>query len=494
MAATIYWFRKALRLHDNPSLLSAIAQADVLAPVFVLDPWFAQSGQCGALRYNFLLQSLRALNRDLEARGSRLFVLQGTPDQVFTELLQSGAYSTLCWERDTEPYARDRDARIEQLARDAQVAVLTEYGHTLYDLDARHAGGVVPTTYAAFQKLVAKWGEPPRPRPAPDRMPRVPAALDKQVAAADGVLQAAMRALEPGQQLLVEGSEAAALTRMQAYCASSARVASFAKPDTDPTQAWYNVGAPVPGGATTVLSPYLHLGLLSPRAFYWALVDATRGAKKVTQPPVSLVGQLLWREFFHYVGRWTPNFDRMQGNALCRQIPWEPNAELLRAWRDGRTGYPWIDAIMTQLRLEGWIHHLARHCVACFLTRGDCWVPWEAGAAVFQELLLDADWSLNSANWMWLSCSAFYHQYWKCYSPVAFAKQYAGAEAYIKKYVPALQRYPSKYIFAPHTAPLDMQRAWGCVIGRDYPAPIVDHDVVCARNKERLKAAFDKAK
>jgi cryptochrome len=243
-----------------------------------------------------------------------------------------------------------------------------------------------------------------------------------------------------------------------------------------------------------VLSPYLHLGILSPRAFYWALADATRGNKKATAPPVSLVGQLLWREFFHYVGRWTPNFDRVRGNALCRQIAWEPNAELLRAWREGRTGYPWIDAIMTQLRLEGWIHHLARHCVACFLTRGDCWVSWEDGAAVFQELLLDADWSLNSANWMWLSCSAFYHQYWKCYSPVAFGKQYAGAEAYIKKYVPALQRYPTKYIFAPHTAPVEMQRAWGCVIGRDYPAPIVDHDVVCPRNKERLKVAFAAAK
>jgi len=82
----------------------------------------------------------------------------------------------------------------------------------------------------------------------------------------------------------------------------------------------------------------------------------------------------------------------------------------LQAWKNGRTGYPYIDAIMTQLRLEGWIHHLARHSVACFLTRGDLWQSWEDGAKVFDLYLLDADWALNNANWQWLSCSNFFYQ------------------------------------------------------------------------------------
>ena len=99
---------------------------------------------------------------------------------------------------------------------------------------------------------------------------------------------------------------------------------------------------------------------------------------------------------------------------------------MLETWfylLQARTGYPFIDAIMTQLREEGWIHHLARHAVACFLTRGDLWLSWERGQAVFEEWLLDADWFLNSANWMWLSCSAFFHQYYRVYSPVAFGKK-----------------------------------------------------------------------
>ena len=91
---------------------------------------------------------------------------------------------------------------------------------------------------------------------------------------------------------------------------------------------------------------------------------------------------------------------------------------LFQAWRESRTGHPFIDAIMTQLREQGWIHHLARHAVACYLTRGDLWISWERGQEVFEELLLDADWSLNAGNWMWLSASAFFHQYYRVYSPV----------------------------------------------------------------------------
>ena len=139
----------------------------------------------------------------------------------------------------------------------------------------------------------------------------------------------------------------------------------------------------------------------------------------------TLEGQLLWREFWYLTACNTPgHFDSMLANPICRQIDWDSNPELLAAWRAGETGFPWIDAVMAQLRQEGWIHHLARHAVACFLTRGDLYQSWEAGAKVFDHQLLDADWSLNTCNWLWLSASAFYHTYFRCYSPVAFPKKY----------------------------------------------------------------------
>lgn len=135
----------------------------------------------------------------------------------------------------------------------------------------------------------------------------------------------------------------------------------------------------------------------------------------------------------------------MYGNPICVQIPWDKNAEALAKWASGRTGFPWIDAIMTQLREEGWIHHLARHAVACFLTRGDLWISWEEGMKVredgswsnvclqlnvtcsilqvFDELLLDADWSVNAGTWMWLSCSSFFQQFFHLYCPVKFGRK-----------------------------------------------------------------------
>jgi FAD binding domain of DNA photolyase len=147
-------------------------------------------------------------------------------------------------------------------------------------------------------------------------------------------------------------------------------------------------------------------GVVSPRRFFHELTKVYDKfpSSKLSKPPVSLHGQLMWREYNNLMGYTTPNFDQTVGNPIARQIPWDDDPELLATWRDGRTGYPFIDAIMTQLKETGWIHHLARHAVACFLTRGDLWQSWEEGAAVFEERLIDADWSINNFNWQVSPC------------------------------------------------------------------------------------------
>ena len=113
---------------------------------------------------------------------------------------------------------------------------------------------------------------------------------------------------------------------------------------------------------------------------------------------------------------------------------------------------------------------------------------------VFEEYLLDADWSLNAGNWMWLSASAFFHQYFRVYSPISFGKKTDPSGQYIKKYLPQLEKFPEKYIFEPWTAPLVVQQKAGCIIGEDYPRPIVDHSSVSKVNMNRMKAAFEASK
>lgn len=167
--------------------------------------------------------------------------------------------------------------------------------------------------------------------------------------------------------------------------------------------------------------------------------------------------------------------------------------------RNGQTGYPFIDALMRQLNETGWMHHLGRHACACFLTRGDLYVHWTAGRDVFDELLLDADWSLNNSNWLWLAGVApFSAPYFRVYSPVPGPKASVNAEQktgnFIRTFVPELKNMPLKYIYKPWEAPANIQQQAKCVVGKDYPARIVIHEDVKDANIARFKQALDRFK
>ncbi|CAG2200815.1 CRY [Mytilus edulis] len=285
--------------------------------------------------------------------------------------------------------------------------------------------------------------------------------------------------------LLFPGGESEGLKRLDTMMKKTNWVCKFEKLKTEP-----NTLAP----STTVLSPYLKFGCVSARTFYHDVQNVYRQNKNHTQPPTSLLGQLFWREFYYVIASVSPNFDKMEGNPICTQVDWDDNKEYLNAWREGKTGYPFIDAIMIQLKTEGWIHHLARHAVACFLTRGDLWCHWEEGMNVFEEWLLDADWCLNAGNWMWLSASAFFHQYFRVYSPIVFGKKTDKDGNYIRKYLPQLKHFPTQYIYEPWTAPLKVQEKAGCIIGKDYPKRIVEHDKVREKNIKRMAEAYKKRK
>lgn len=316
-----------------------------------------------------------------------------------------------------------------------------------------------PVAFQSFLKLAQSLGAPSRDRPAPatGALPPLDLAslalrdderIDVPTLAEMGYEGEGDRPRAPARHF--PGGESEALRRLEGVLRRRDYVASFEKPNTSP-----NTLEP----STTVLSPYLKFGCLSPRRFYHGLHDVYRSVPRHSAPPVSLEGQLLWREFFYANSFTIPNFDRcepssarpraqgagkegtgtvgvrrwervgfetrqmtceaslfvvsrvansltrrMVGNPVCKQIPWDSNPALLHAWENARTGYPWIDACMTQLREEGWLHHLARHAVACFLTRGDLWQSWEAGAKVFDRLLLDSDWALNNGGCSRHSC------------------------------------------------------------------------------------------
>eukprot|EP00943_MAST-04B_sp_MAST-4B-sp1_P009965 g9965.t1 len=488
-SSAIHWFRKGLRLHDNPALLEAINQCENIYPVFIIDPWFAREEFVGKRRYQFLLESLNDLDKSLRSCKSRLYVAKGKPEEVLPKLFDKWAISLLTFEKDTEPYARKRDSSIMSMAESKNITVKSFTSHTLFD--PQHLlylnQDKVPGTYKSFCSLVngVKVSSPcDAPTVVPNKFYREEDMKKNHEFDVPTLIDMGYEKIE-GAPTPFLGGETEGLKRLYRYIQNKKYIAEFEKPKTSP-----NSLSP----STTVLSPYLKFGCVSSRLFYKELMAVYREVSKHSQPPVSLLGQLYWREWFYLNGFGIPNFDKMVGNPICVQINWKENKEHLHAWENAQTGFPFIDAIMTQLRTEGWIHHLARHMVACFLTRGDLFISWEKGAKVFDRYLLDADWSLNNANWQWLSASAFFHQYFRVYGPVSFGKKTDKNGDYIRKHLPVLKHMPKKYIYDPWNAPIDVQRTAGCIIGKDYPYPIVDHKIVSKRNMGWMADAYRKRK
>ncbi len=313
------------------------------------------------------------------------------------------------------------------------------------------------------------------------------------------------------------GGESVALKALDDIIANEKYTATFEKPKTAPT-------AFLPQ-ATTLLSPHMHFGSLSCRLFYWRAQDVVDKYKgHASQPPTSLTGQLLFRDMYFgaqaYLGY---KFGQAYGNSHCRFIPWHlpskidpqnglitgsytidtPQAEeWFQRWKYGRTGFPWIDGLMRQLRYEGWLHHLGRHAVACFLTRGGCYIDWERGAEVFEEWLIDHEAACNIGNWQWLACAAFFSQFYRCYSPVAFPQKWDKNGDFVRHFVPELKDFPAKYIYEPWKAPVADQKKAGCLVRGDgsehaeeggvqiYPKPMFDFNerrTICI---ESIKNAY----
>ncbi|CAO1623420.1 unnamed protein product [Parajaminaea phylloscopi] len=313
---------------------------------------------------------------------------------------------------------------------------------------------------------------------------------------------------EPEDKLCakVKGGSSEALRRLKELTKDPAYLATFAKPKTSPST---DPDAP----STTLLSPYIKFGCLGVRHFWHTMKETKRKYKGggKTDVPEGMEGQMLFRDM--YAAVYTAlgdDYTQVRGNPICKYVDWylpnvydkdgnkieprppgdEESEKRLAAWKAGQTGFPWIDANMRMLRACGWMHHLGRHSVAAFLTRGQCFISWERGAEVFDEYLLDWDPASNAGNWMWLSASAFFSQFFRVYGLATFPAKYDKSGYLVRKFCPELKDFPDRYIYAPWTAPQDVQKKAKCIIGQDYPAPILDEKVEKQHCLDRMGYAY----
>ncbi|KAF2484196.1 FAD binding domain of DNA photolyase-domain-containing protein [Neohortaea acidophila] len=548
----IYWFRTDLRLHDSPALNAALdLKPEVLYPIWCWDSHYVYRARVGVNRWQFLLDCQQDVSKSISKlnKKSKLFVLREPAVTLLPKLFKAWNISHLVFEKDTDAYARERDAQVMELARKAGVEVIVKAGRTLWDSDelVKANDGKPTMSMSQVQKAAEKLGEPDKPVDTPKTLPdpgdmkldfdqtqpkSAPDINEKHRDEKEGTYSAGIAG--PNGDFSVptleelgmkpattqhRGGESIALKMLDDIIANEEYTGTFEKPKTSP--------AAFEPQATCLTSPYLHFGALSVRYFYHKVQDVVekrrRAKKAVSEVPVSLKGQLLFRDmYFGAQAKLGWSFGQTYNNSHCRFIPWhlpskvDVNKKLItgeyevddeekdiwfQRWAHGKTGFPWIDAIMRQLRQEGWIHHLARHSVACFLTRGGCYISWERGAEVFEELLIDHEAACNIGNWQWLSCTAFFSQFYRCYSPVAFGKKWDDNGDFIRKFVPELKDMPKKYIYEPHKAPIADQKKAGVLIKGDgeeterdgvavYPKPMFDFNTQREICMQGMKSAY----
>jgi len=431
VAVSIMWFRRDLRLADNPALRAACSVADEVLPVYVLDE--QETAGCGAEPVAFLLRSLAALDGRIDGH---LVVRRGDPADVVARAAEEvGATDVFC-AADFDPYGLRRDASVHR-ALVATGASLRLVGSP-YAVDPGEVVKGDGTGYQVFTPFSRAWwshgwGDPVDP-------PRSPV-----WAAARGMALP----LEPKTDAeLPAAGETAAHRALDRFLAHVDR---------------YGAERDLPGcEGTSHLSPHLRWGALHPRQ---VLARLGRSDSERT-----FATELCWREFSGDLLYREPGSVRRSLQPAMRAMPvdvGEHADERFAAWRDGRTGYPIVDAGMRQLLGTGWMHNRVRMIVASFLVK-DLHLDWSRGAAHFLEHLIDGDVASNTQNWQWVAGTGVdAAPYFRIFNPTAQGKKFDGDGTYVRRWVPELRDVDRRFVHEPWRAP------GGPPSG--YPEPIIDH-------------------
>jgi deoxyribodipyrimidine photo-lyase len=434
---SVLWFRRDLRMGDNPALLAAVENSpDGVLPLFVLDPKLWQPS--GDARRSYLLRSLRSLTSSL---GNALQVTPGDPVSTVRESAQSVGATKVYIAADFGPYGAQRDQAVERSLSESGIELIRIGSpYTVAPGRVTKEDGTPYRVYSPFYRAWVKHGwRPP--------------AADPQTVSWLGASLASEWPTEPDTTALQlpEAGEAAALERWAQFAQS--HLDDYAEDRNRPD---------LPGSSR--MSVHLKYGEVHPRTLLADLGDSK--SHEVYRK------ELAWREFYADVLHHRPDTAReyLRPEFAGMEYDVEPSAgDRLHAWQQGLTGYPIVDAGMRQLLVEGWMHNRVRMIVASFLVK-DLHLEWQVGARWFMRHLVDGDVASNSHGWQWTAgCGTDAAPYFRIFNPTTQALRFDPEGSYVRQYVPELRHLADKSVHEP----------WSAVDGyqRGYPRPIVDHAV-----------------
>ena len=427
MRTAVVLLTRDLRVHDNPALAAACANAEWVVPLFVLDPAL---GGLSPNRSRFLHQALADLRSALRSRGGDLVIRKGEPVAETMRVAHEVGATMLGVAADVTAYAKSRERRLREECDRHRIALRLFPGVTIVDPGALRpsGGGDAYRVFTPYHRAwsAAKWrNEVATPRRI--ALPGIPVGRLPAVPAGE-----APEAAEGGE---TEGRRrlAAWLRHLDAY---------EAKHDD------------LPGDGTSRLSPYLRFGCLSPLA----VADAA-----MARDARPFLRQLCWRDFYYQVAHAFPRIATHPVRPGAAD-EWRDDPEALRHWQDGRTGVPIVDAGMRQLRAEGWMHNRARLITAAFLTK-HLGIDWRHGLRWFFRRLLDGDVPNNSGNWQWVAGTGNDTRPYRRFNPIRQAQRFDPEGGYVRRYVPELQAIEGAAVHQP----------WRLGLALDYPGPLESH-------------------
>lgn len=461
----IVWFRDDLRLSDHPALDAAVRAGAPVLCLFILDD--AGSRPLGGAARWWLARSLRALQHSLAERGATLVLRRGSSARIIADLARALGAAAVVWnEIEIEP---------QRAVADEVAAALAALGVTVQrcrsDLLAppaqiRNKDGRGLRVFTPFWKRLLALGAPAEPLPAPAALP--PAPSTRSDAIEDWQLEPTRPDWAGGLRKVWTAGEAAAQARLADFLTTGI--------------AGYAAGRDYPGrDATSRLSPHLRFGEISPRQVWHAARFAAAARPAIARDVDKFLSELGWREFCRHLLFDHPDLAHRNLQPAFDAFPWRRDKTGLRAWQQGRTGYPIVDAGMRELWHSGVMQNRVRMVTASFLVK-HLLIDWRAGEAWFWDTLLDADPGSNPANWQWVAgCGADAAPYFRVFSPILQGEKFDPDGDYVRRWIPELAALPTRLIHQPWSATPLERAAAGVSLGESYPMPIVEHRAGRAR-------------
>ena len=471
-APTIVWFRRDLRIADNPALVAAAERRRPVLPLFILD----MRDRPGKASDWWLHGSLSCLSDAFRKRGAELVLRKGRPEEIIPALARETGADAVFWNRCYEPHAVERDSRLKSSLSEAGVEAKSFAASLLAEpWEVKTKAGEPYKVFTPFWKALAAM--------APFGAPLVP---PRKLQGACGPVSDSLEDWK-----LRPSSPDWAVGFVERWTPGEKGAHEFLHRFLENCADTYGDRRDFPAEeSTSRLSPSLHWGEISPRQI-WAAVEAHRGGNPAAGRSLDkYLSEIAWRDFaYHLIYHW-PSIPQENWKEGFDRLPWADDDDAFRRWAAGKTGYPIVDAGMRELWQTGWMHNRVRMIAASFLVK-DLLIHWRRGAEWFEDTLVDADLAVNRASWQWVAGSgADAAPYFRIFNPVLQGEKFDPEGDYIRRYVPELAELEAKYIHKPWEAPARILAEAGVMLGETYPYPIVDHGVA----RERALKAYEVVK